>query len=122
MLVYLVIIVVSLGIFALVFQPLLEARRRYSPPPQNTLNDLRARRRYLLEALRDVELDYATGKAEAAHYEETRKTYLREAAEVQRQLDQLQDRLDTDIEREIAELRDAARQHGLEQERPSEAT
>lgn len=122
MLIYLFLVVVSVVIFAMVLQPLLEARRRYSPPPENTLNDLRARRKYLLEALRDVELDYATGKAESSHYEETRKSYLREAAEVQRQLDQLQDRLDTDIEREIAELRDAARQQGLEQERPSEAT
>jgi type II secretory pathway component PulM len=122
MLMYLLLIVVSVGIFAMVLQPLLEARRRYSPPPQNTLNDLRARRTYLLEALRDVELDYATGKAEPEHYEETRKTYLREAAEVQRQLDQLQDRLDTDIEREIAELRQAARQHSLDQDRPTEAT
>ncbi|MEX2425150.1 MAG: hypothetical protein WD401_00130 [Thermomicrobiaceae bacterium] len=122
MLIYLVLIVVSVAIFALVLHPLLEARRRYSPLPQNTLNDLRARRKYLLEALRDVELDYATGKAERSHYEETRRSYLREAAEVQRQLDQHQDRLDTDIEREIAELRDAARRQGVEQERPSEAS
>jgi type II secretory pathway component PulM len=119
---YIVLIVISIGIFAMVLQPLLEARRRYTPPPQNTLHDLRARRTYLLEALRDVELDYATGKAEEGHYEETRKAYLREAAEVQRQLDQTQDRLDSDIEREIAELREAARQHSREQERSSEAT
>jgi type II secretory pathway component PulM len=119
---YLLLIVVSLVIFAMVLQPLLEARRRYTPPLQNTLHDLRARRSYLLEALRDVELDYATGKAEPAHYEETRKTYLREAAQVQRELDEMQDRLDTDIEREIAELREAARRHGSEQERTSEAT
>ncbi len=122
MMIYLLLIVVSLAIFALVLQPLLEARRRYTPPPQNTLNDLRTRRTYLLEALRDVELDYATGKAEPEHYEETRKSYLREAAEVQRQLDQMQDRLDTDIEREINELRDVARQQNLAQDRASEAT
>ena len=122
MLIYLLLIVVSIAIFAMVLQPLLEARSRYTPPPLNTLNDLRARRRYLLEALRDVELDYATGKAEPAHYEETRKSYLREAAEVQRQLDQMQDRLDTDIEREIAELREAARDQDAEQERPAGAT
>lgn len=122
MLMYALLIGVSIGIFAVVLQPLLEARRRYTPPPQNTLNDLRARRTYLLEALRDVELDYATGKADQGSYEETRKAYLREAAEVQRQLDQMQDRLDTDIEREIAELREAARQHSLEQERTTEAT
>lgn len=122
MLIYVLLIGVSLAIFAMVLQPLLEARRRYTPPPQNTLNDLRARRTYLLEALRDVELDYATGKAETDHYEETRRTYLREAAEVQRQLDQMQDRLDTDIEREIAELREAARQHGDQREQPTEAT
>jgi hypothetical protein len=122
MLIYIFLIGLSLAIFAMVLQPLLEARRRYTPPPQNTLNDLRARRTYLLEALRDVELDYATGKAEPAHYEETRKAYLREAAEVQRQLDQMQDRIDTDIEREIAELRDAARHQAVEQERTSEAS
>lgn len=110
MLVYAMLILVSLGIFAMVLQPLLEARRRYSPPAENTLNDLRARRAYLLEALRDVELDYSTGKAEPEHYEETRKSYLREAAEVQRQLDQMQDRLDSDIDREIEQLREAARQ------------
>lgn len=110
MLVYALLVLVSLGIFAVVLQPLLEARRRFSPPAGNTLNDLRARRSYLVEALRDVELDYATGKASPEHYEETRKSYLREAAEVQRQLDQMQDRLDTDIEREIAELREAARE------------
>ncbi|TVR73144.1 MAG: hypothetical protein EA415_08060 [Sphaerobacteraceae bacterium] len=120
--IYILLVGISLIIFALVLQPLLEARRRYTPPPQNTLNDLRARRTYLLEALRDVELDYATGKAEQEHYEETRKSYLREAAEVQRQLDQMQDRIDTDIEREIAELREAARHQSAEQERPSEAT
>jgi chromosome segregation ATPase len=119
---YLLLIVLSLAIFAMVLQPLLEARRRYTPPPQNTLNDLRARRTYLLEALRDVELDYATGKAEAEHYEETRKSYLREAAEVQRQLDQLHDRIDSDIEREIAELREAARQQGAEREQASGAS
>jgi type II secretory pathway component PulM len=122
MMMYVLLIAISIGIFAVVLQPLLEARRRYTPPPQNTLNDLRARRTYLLEALRDVELDYATGKAEESHYEETRRTYLREAAEVQRQLDQMRDRLDSDIEREIAELREAARQQSLEQERPTEAT
>lgn len=110
MIVYAVLILVSLGIFAVVLQPLLEARRRYSPPAHDSLLDLRARRSYLLEALRDVELDYSTGKAESAHYEETRKSYLHEAAEVQRQLDQMQDRLDSDIEREISELREAARQ------------
>ena len=122
MLFYAVLIAVSIGIFAMVLQPLLEARRRYSPPPQSNLHDLRARRTYLLEALRDVELDFATGKAEQTHYEETRKVYLREAAEVQKQLEEMQDRLDSDIEREIAELREAARRHGAEQERSTEAT
>lgn len=122
MLVYIFLIGFSLAVFAVVLQPLLDARRRYTPPPVNTLNDLRARRSYLLEALRDVELDFATGKASEGHYAETRKSYLREAAEVQRQLDQMQDRLDTDIEREIAELRAAARQQQADEERTSEAT
>lgn len=121
MIVAVVLVLLSLIIFAMVLQPLLEARRRYSPPPQNTLYDLRARRTYLLEALRDVELDFSTGKVERAQYEETRKVYLREAAEVQRQLEQMQDRLDSDIEQEIAQLREVAR-HQQEPERTSEAS
>lgn len=122
MLVYVVIVLVSLAIFAMVFQPLLDARRRFAPPPRNTINDLRARRRYLLEALRDVELDYSTGKADASEYEETRRSYLREAAQVQRELDQLNDQLDSDIDREIAELREVARQQGLNSEQASESS
>jgi chromosome segregation ATPase len=113
---YFILIAASLIIFAVVFQPLLEARRRYTPPPQNTLNDLRARRQHLLEALRDVDLDYSTGKATKDEYAETRKTYLREAAQVQREIDGLTDRLDSDIDREIAELREAARRQDLEAE------
>ncbi len=113
---YFILVAVSLATFAVVLQPLLEARRRYTPPPQNTLNDLRARRTYLLEALRDVDLDYSTGKAEPESYDVTRKTYLREAAQVQREIDRLTDRLDSDIDREIAELREAARRQDLEAE------
>jgi hypothetical protein len=122
MLIYLVLVAVSLAIFAIVLQPLLDARRRSAPPPANTLNDLRARRSYLLEALRDVELDYSTGKAEPAHYEETRRSYLREAAQVQRELDQFNERLDSDIEREIAQLREAARTRHPDSERTNETS
>jgi hypothetical protein len=113
-------VLVSLGVFAIVLQPLLEARRRSTPPQRGTLHDLRARRGYLLEALRDVELDYATGKASDEEYEETRRSYLREAALVQRELDRLNDRIDSDIDREIEELREAARQQGMTRERTSE--
>jgi hypothetical protein len=119
---YFMLVVISLGVFALVLHPLLEARQRYSPPPKNTLNDLRARRSYLLEALRDVDLDYSTGKATEEEYEETRKSYLREAAHVQREIDRLTDRLDSDIDREIAELRNAVRQQDLERQHSNEAS
>jgi hypothetical protein len=122
MLIYVILVLVSLGVFALVLQPLLDARRRYTPPPRSTLHDLRTRRRYLLEALRDVDLDYSTGKADQVEYDETRRSYLREAALVQRELDQLNDRIDSDIDREIEELREVARQQGLTRERTSETS
>jgi hypothetical protein len=110
MLPYIILIVLSLIIFAFVLQPLLEARRRYTPVQGTQLNDLLARRRYLLEALRDVELDYSTGKAEPEEYEVTRQSYLREAAIVQREIARHTEHIDSDIDREIAELRDLARQ------------
>jgi hypothetical protein len=109
MLSYVILIALSLAIFAFVLRPLFEARRRYSAPPAGHLNDLLARRRYLLEALRDVDLDYSTGKAEEDEYRETRRSYLREAALIQREIEQHTEHLDSDLDREIAELRDLAR-------------
>ncbi|MBX6341989.1 MAG: hypothetical protein IRY97_05980 [Thermomicrobiaceae bacterium] len=101
-------IVVAIGLF--VMQPLLEARAEPAPASSPArLADLRARRAYLIEALRDVDFDYSMGKVGRAEYEETRARYVREAALVLRELERESARIDAEIEREIAQLREAAR-------------
>lgn len=107
---YLVLIAVAIGVFAFVLQPLLGARRRAVVITPSRLADLQARRGYLLEAIRDVDFDYSVGKLTEAEYRETRGRFVREAADVLRELDQETSVLDAQIDDEILRLRELVRQ------------
>ncbi|MBX5444026.1 hypothetical protein [Sphaerobacter sp.] len=109
---YIVLLAVTVVVFAFVLQPLLSARRRPVSIPPARLADLQARRAYLLDAIREVDFDYSMGKVTEAEYQEVRGRYLREAAEVLRELERESSAVDAEIEREIARLQELAREPG----------
>lgn len=102
------------GAFAFVLHPLIEAREedwsfsRVSTTTQ-TVDELGARRDAIYAALKDAEFDRETGKLAEEDYEIVRTRYMKEAAQVLRQLDRLapeaEAALDAEIERDVAELR-----------------
>ena len=106
---YMILGVVTVLVFAFVLQPLLGARKGAVVVTPQRLADLRARRVYLLDAIRDAEFDYSLGKVGDAEYHEMRARYIREAAEVLRELEQESGAVDREIDREILQLRERAR-------------
>jgi hypothetical protein len=108
---YAVLAIAAIAVFAFVLQPLISSQRRapVSTVPAR-IADLQARRQYLMQAIRDVDFDYASGKMLEDEHQETRSTYIREAATVLRDLERESSEFDDEIEVEILQLRAMARQ------------
>ncbi len=118
---YLILAVAAILVFAFVLQPLLSSQRHTVTTLPARVADLQARRQYLMQAIRDVDFDYASGKTADDEYQETRTAYIREAAVVLRDLEKETVGIDEEIEVEILQLRAMARQsqHAAEQESAS---
>lgn len=108
----LVLAALAIGIITFVLWPLWRASRRNRTPavlPARLL-DLFAERDAVIAALRDLQLDYDTGKMAARDYEAARRALLLEAARILRDIEAVHRRLTVDIDEEIAQLRELARQ------------
>mgnify|MGYP001468048104 CR=1 FL=1 len=106
---YVVLVVLGILVFGFVLQPLLSGRSERIVSTPERIADLRARRAYLLEAIRDVDFDHDAGKVSEEEYTEASGRFVHEAALVLRELDQLTGQVEQEIEQEIAQLRQAAR-------------
>ncbi len=116
---YSILAVASVLVFAFVLQPLLSSQRRSMAVVPARIADLQARRRYLMQAIRDVDFDFASGKMMEEEHEETRSAYIREAAVVLRDLERETEGLDEEIDVEILQLRAMARQSEVTAEQES---
>lgn len=103
------LLALTVVVFSFVLRPLVTPGRRRLAPVPAPLADLLARRSYLVDAIRDVDFDYSMGKVTKSEYETTRGRFMREAAEVLRDLDQQSGTYNAKIDREIAELQALAR-------------
>jgi hypothetical protein len=106
---YLILAVVVLAVAAFVLWPLLRSQRQLVVSVPARIADLQARRQYLVQAIRDVDFDHASGKMLDEEYEETRGKYVREAAIVLRDLEKEAGGFDEEIDVEILQLRALAR-------------
>ncbi len=106
---YLILAVAAILVFAFVLQPLFSSQRNTVTTLPARVADLQARRQYLMQAIRDVDFDYASGKTADDEYQETRTEYIREAAVVLRDLEKETGGIDEEIEVEILQLRAMAR-------------
>lgn|SRR5690606_23377768 len=106
---YVILLGLTAAVFWFVLTPLISARRQAAPIVPARLADLQARRTYLLEAIRDVDFDYSLGKTSEAEYQEVRSHYIQEAAEVLREIERESKVVDAEIEQEIAQLQELAR-------------
>jgi hypothetical protein len=113
---YLILAVVVISVAAFVFRPLLSSQRELAVSVPARFADLQARRQYLLQAIRDVDFDFASGKMLEDEYRETRTNYIREAAVVLRDLEKESGGLDEEIDVEILQLRALARNAQLKTE------
>lgn len=116
---YLILAVAAILVFAFVLRPLLSSQRQAATIIPARIADLQARRQYLMQAIRDVDFDYASGKMADDEHEETRTAYIREAAVVLRDLEKETGGIDDEIEVEILQLRAMARQSQLTAEQES---
>ncbi|MCX7622210.1 MAG: hypothetical protein RMK01_00440 [Thermomicrobium sp.] len=108
----LVLLVVAIVVVVFVLQPLWVAQRRSrggSPLPAALL-DLFAERDVVLAALRDLELDFETGKVAGDEYRKLRAALVAEAARILQAIEEIDRALETSIEEEIAQLRALAKQ------------
>jgi hypothetical protein len=118
---YSILAVVVIAVFAFVLRPLLTSQRQLAVSVPARFADLQARRQYLMQAIRDVDFDFASGKMNDEEYQETRTNYIREAAVVLRDLETETGGLNDEIDVEILQLRALARNAQLttEQDTPS---
>ncbi len=93
-------------IIVLVISPLLEPYRQAVEPPSHR-QSLEAEREAMVRAIRELDLDYRTGKLNGDDYKTLREAQVQRGATVLRELDQLksQDDLDAQIEERIASVR-----------------
>ncbi|MDW7981328.1 MAG: hypothetical protein RMH81_00720 [Thermomicrobium sp.] len=107
-----VLLVLACGALAFVVHPLWIARGRLRATPSlpTRLLDAFAERDAVLAALRDLQLDYETGKVAAEEYRLMRRTLLSETARVLRTIEELHHELDLNVEEEISQLRELAKQ------------
>jgi hypothetical protein len=106
---YMILAVVIVAVAAFVLWPLLRSQRQVAVSVPARIADLQARRQYLVQAIRDVDFDHASGKMLDEEYQETRGKYIREAAVVLRDLEQEAGGFDDEIDVEILQLRALAR-------------
>lgn len=106
---YIALAAISILVFAFVLQPLIGAGHRAPSEMPARVTDLRARRHYIMQAIRDVDFDYDSGKVSEEVYQETRSRFIREAAMVMSELEQETGNSDPTFDQEIRQLRDRAR-------------
>ncbi len=108
----LVLLVVAVVVVLFVLQPIWHAHRRHgaSAALPTALLDLFAERDVVLAALRDLQLDYETGKVAATDYERMRRALMAEAARILQAIEELNQVVEVEIDQEIAHLRELARQ------------
>jgi hypothetical protein len=106
---YMILAVVIVAVAAFVLWPLLGSQRQVAVSIPARIADLQARRQYLVQAIRDVDFDFASGKMLDEEYQETRGKYIREAAVVLRDLEKEAGGFDEEIDVEILQLRALAR-------------
>jgi hypothetical protein len=106
---YMVLAVVVITVAVFVLWPLLRSQRQIAVSVPARIADLQARRQYLVQAIRDVDFDHASGKMLDEEYQETRGKYVREAAIVLRDLEKEAGGFDEEINVEILQLRALAR-------------
>lgn len=106
---YTILAVVVVAIAAFVLWPLLRSQRQAPVSVPARIADLQARRQYLVQAIRDVDFDHASGKMLDEEYQETRDKYVREAAIVLRDLEKEAGGFNEEIDMEILQLRALAR-------------
>ncbi|HVX30080.1 MAG TPA: hypothetical protein VHA53_06330 [Nitrolancea sp.] len=106
---YMILVVVVCAVAAFVLWPLLRSQRQVAVSVPARIADLQARRQYLVQAIRDVDFDYASGKMLDDEYQETRGKYIHEAAVVLRDLEKAAGGYDEAIDMEIMQLRALAR-------------
>jgi len=105
------LLLLAIGVFAFVLHPLWIARRRVAGPAWSAkLLDLFAERDAILAMLRDLQLDYETGKVSDSDYRVIRQSLLTHAARLLQAIEQAESSVDADIDREIEQLRELARQ------------
>jgi hypothetical protein len=106
---YMVLAAVVIAVAVFVLWPLLRSQRQIAVSVPARIADLQARRQYLVQAIRDVDFDHASGKMLDEEYQETRGKYVREAAIVLRDLEKEAGGFDEEINVEILQLRALAR-------------
>jgi len=106
---YMILAIVVIAVAAFVLWPLLRSQREVVVSVPARIADLQARRQYLIQAIRDVDFDFASGKMLDEEYQETRDKYIREAAVVLRDLEKEAGGFDEEIDVEILQLRALAR-------------
>ena len=112
MTILLIVVAVALTLLAVVqlFAPFFRSRRdqlRFEVLDEDLrqVEELVARRAFLLQQLRETQLDYETGKIDEEDYEDLRQSYELEAVEVLRELDDIhggrgwQDKIDEELAR-----------------------
>jgi type II secretory pathway component PulM len=88
---YVIVLAVLAGVFYLISQPLLNARRATHGPGAD-VGDLRAARDSKLQEIRDAEMDMRTGKLSDDDYQAIDQTLRTEAVEILRRLDEAGER------------------------------
>lgn len=105
------LLLLAIVVVAFVLHPLWIARRRVTGPAWSAaLLDLFAERDAVLASLRDLQLDYETGKVSESDYRVMRQSLLTHAARLLRAIERAESSEEADIDREIEQLRELARQ------------
>lgn len=83
-------IMIALSIGAFLIFPIFRMKRTESVfQPASPLQDLLARKEALLKEIKEIDLDYQTGKLSEADYQELSSRYKQRGAEVLKKIDQL---------------------------------
>jgi len=105
------LLLLAIVVVAFVLYPLWIARRGATVPAWSAeLLDLFAERDAILAMLRDLQLDYEIGKLSDGDYRAMRQSLLAHAARLLRAIERAESSQEADIDREIEQLRELARQ------------
>jgi hypothetical protein len=105
------LLLLAIVVVAFVLHPLWIASRGVTAPAWSAeLLDLFAERDAILAMLRDLQLDYETGKVSESDYRVLRQSLLTHAARLLRAIERAESSEEVDIDREIERLRELVRQ------------